>query len=259
MASRQKKRSASIETPSVQRQPRRAFSRYFGEQAALKIEPLYESAVAQSRPAMVEETMASPKASRLASLSKKQIASAYLPSLSRRPKRTAHASTSAKVQVKVLAFNVKSKEELPAPARSALTERTVVEQQMREHILKPILLPYGNTGVVPGSDSRPRNAWQSLQHWASMMVRRLMRMLPTRARQKLTARGQQALAQLESLYALLQAETDEDGMDLVALKAAFGTAYYSVLEDSRRHYRAHKGREPEDYRTHFDHFLKELP
>lgn len=266
MATSQRKRSKPIEQASIQRQPQRARSRYFGEHTSLKIEPLYDlapstlaqvSAFAQASEASStpESTFVMPKP-----VTPKMKAAKAGRLASRRVRTSQSTIPSARVQAKMHAFT--QKEELPAPARTVLGEQTQVEESVRTHILKPILLPFGTTGLAPATmQEKKHSVVETLKRWTEFLMRRLMSMLPVRARHQLTTRGQLTLAQLEKLYALLQAETDEDSMDLVALKVAFGNAYYAVMEDSRRHYRSHRGREShmEDYQPHFDNFLRELP
>jgi hypothetical protein len=90
-------------------------------------------------------------------------------------------------------------------------------------------------------------------------VRRLIAFLFPKLADRRTARGQKALEQLQSLADLLRAEFDGEGMDLVAYQVAFGQAYYNVMTASRENYKRHKGKEPEDYKSYFEDFLRQMP
>jgi len=74
----------------------------------------------------------------------------------------------------------------------------------------------------------------------------------------LTKRGIEAMDQLHALSALYRATTVADGMDGVALEAAFGEAYYHIMQESKRHYCSHKGnsQESENYAAHLEHFAR---
>jgi hypothetical protein len=130
-----------------------------------------------------------------------------------------------------------------------------------EQITMRRLEEYNSPAGMTARSGRKRKALNALEAFfksLALFVQRLIAMLSPRKRRMLTARGWDALAKLEMLYALLSAGP-EDNMDYVALRVAFGQAYFAMMQTSEQHYRAHRGRGQEDYSAQFDGFLRQLP
>ncbi len=123
----------------------------------------------------------------------------------------------------------------------------------------PVHLP--PVQAISQSRSRParRAAIARLRAWLLSWASRITAILSRLRGPMLTRTGQQAMAQLQRLYALVSAGVSEDSMEMVQLRVAFGETYYHMMEASRRHHKRHRGREREDYGAYFDQFLRSAP
>ncbi len=135
--------------------------------------------------------------------------------------------------------------ELSTLAASKLTGQDVV--------LPPIMEPSAR------QNAKKKNA---LEEWYSAMriwlLSFLGRVLTRQQKRKLTQKGELTLGQLRMLADLYLASGIVEGMDVVALEAEFGRAYYQILQDSRKHYSSHQGKRPhaEDYGQHMESFAR---
>lgn len=153
----------------------------------------------------------------------------------------------------------------PAPSDLITEDEIHTEQIRRAHLAQPLLLSSGApTEMAVRTRFGGRMGWLlQLRAMAASILRRLKQWLRGHPRARLTLEGQRALASLEQLHRLLRIEFDEGGMDLVAFQVAYGQAYYSVLEASRRHHASSRAKPkpeaPENYQSYFEQFLRQMP
>lgn len=134
-------------------------------------------------------------------------------------------------------------------------ERAMVRYAQNIQLFNPALT-HSTARLV--SARRSPGALARLRALVESFVRRILSMLRGKTPDQRTARGRAALEQLQALYNLICPDDDE-GMDLVQRQVLFGEAYYSVLQASREHFRRHKGKEPENYQSYFEDFLRKMP
>ncbi len=268
MQSRRKLHSTPSFAVEGQRKPAR-------EGRPLRIEPLYETASkAEPRPAAGRRRLR-------ASSSKKSAAR----------RRAARAVSNSEFSIQRLRFDSLSQLEhlrtarrppLPSqlqtpspnalsapapvllPSREWVSETEIAQQRVGGQMSQTIHLATARTIPTSAYATPARRSPSQLARLKALMqtfIRRLVAFLFPKKAARNTARGMQALTQLQSLADLLGAEFEGGGMDLVAYRAAFGEAYYNVLQASREHYRRHGGKQPEaeNYQPYFEDFLRQLP